>query len=247
MPPSGRTEGRLSGITAARLAAIPEIRQADVPWAHEDKTKPPAPHTTMAHSQVTPAEVDAMGGPAAGANLQELVYEPPQPGVQADGRYIPYTGGSLGWFENCGVSEVEVPNDYQFFTALDADWVRLTQLQRSGMRQNKRRSVRQGLNPETTVTLIAGKQPQAAKCKDFSASGMCVQVIAEQEAVHKGDSIRVQVHDKSGRNLLLELTGSVAWVEKSGRTRTVWAFGIAFPELMSDQAARVQELTVETR
>jgi hypothetical protein len=201
----------------------------------------------MAHSPITPDEVNALGGPTAGVNLQELVYEPPQPGVQGDGRYIPYTGGSLGWFENCGVSKIELPNDYRFFMAVDADWVLVTQLERSGMRKDKRGTARHRLNPVATATLIVGEQPQVAECKNFSASGLCVQVTAELQAVHKGDPIRVQVHDQSGRNLLLEQTGSVAWVESSGPSGTIWTYGIAFPELTPDQAEIVQQLTVDTR
>jgi hypothetical protein len=244
---SGRTKGGLTGTTAARLAAIPDAVRQGISGAHADKTKPPPPRATMAHSPVTPREVNTLGGPKAGVNLQELVYEPPQPGTQGDGRYIPYTGGSLGWFENCGVSKVELPNDYQFFMAIDSDWVVMTQLERSGMKKDRRATVRHRLNPETSVALIVGEQPHAAKCKNLSAGGIGAQVIAEVQAVYKSDPIRVQIHDKSGKNLLLELTGSVAWAEKSVQAGTTWTFGIVFPELTPEKAEMVQELSVERR
>jgi hypothetical protein len=246
-PLSGRSKGGLTGTTAARLAAIPGIGQQGIPGPLGDKMKPPPPHATMAHSPVTPREVNTLGGPTAGVNLQELVYEPPQPGNQGDGRYIPYTGGSLGWFENCGVSKVEQPNDYQFFMAIDSDWVVMTQLERSGMRKDRRSTSRHRLNPETLVALIVGEQLHAAKCKNLSASGFGAQVIADLQAVYKSDPIRVQIHDKSGKNLLLELTGSVAWAEKSVQAGTTWTFGIVFPELTPKQSEMVLELSVERR
>ncbi len=36
------------------------------------------------------------------------------------GRYIPYGGGSLGWFENSGVLKCEKGNNYKFHTAIDS-------------------------------------------------------------------------------------------------------------------------------
>ena len=42
----------------------------------------------------------------------------------SDGRYIPYGGGLMGWFENSGVLECELPKDYKFYSVLKPEEVR---------------------------------------------------------------------------------------------------------------------------
>ena len=36
-----------------------------------------------------------------------------------DGRYIPYSGGIMGWFENAGVLKCEHPNNYRYHEMID--------------------------------------------------------------------------------------------------------------------------------
>ena len=40
------------------------------------------------------------------------------------GRYIPYSGGSAGWFENSGVLKYERHQNYQFHREMDLPEVR---------------------------------------------------------------------------------------------------------------------------
>jgi hypothetical protein len=133
------------------LSVVSTERRRIEPRREEVMLRPPAPHTTMAHAPVTIAEVHAMGGPAAGAHLQEIVFETPKLGVQGDGRYIPYAGGSLGWFENTGVSKIEQPAKYQLFTALDGERVREAQLVRSGRKARKAPTADDKSGEETTA------------------------------------------------------------------------------------------------
>lgn len=160
-------------------------------------------------------------------------------------RYIPFMGGSLGWFENSGVTNVEKPSNYRYFTAVDTDRIRAALLERSKATANKRKEPRKRLHPETKVTLLLGKRTFDATCKDFSASGMRLLLADEHEVFRKDEQVTVRVHDKSGRKLLLELLGPIVWANKFGKTRTVWDFGIRFSELSEQQASMVKELTVE--
>ncbi len=173
---------------------------------------------------------------------QEAASKPAGGQVLSDQRYIPYSGGCLGWFENSGVMKVEKPNNYQFFAALDADLVRARQFERTGSKVNKRRSRRKELDPEMKITLKWGKDSKTAMCKDLSAHGMRVQIIDEQVTLKKDDKVQLQVHDKSGRTLLLDLACAVMWAERAGKLRAIWTFGVTFPTLTAEQVDKVREL-----
>lgn len=176
-----------------------------------------------------PTGQESAGTPAAGQTL-------------SDQRYIPYSGGCLGWYENSGVLKVEKPNNYQFFTALDADLVRARQFERTGSKVNKRRARRKELDPEMKITLKWGKDSKSAVCKDLSVHGMRAQIIDEQVTLKKDDKVQLQVHDKSGRTLLLDLACTVMWAEKAGKLRAIWTFGVTFPTLTADQVLKVKDL-----
>jgi hypothetical protein len=235
----------VTGKTAAKLASIPQESSQPAPWDHKPLEPEVIRQATMVHSPITPEEILAMGGPEAGAHLQEIVYDPPRPGVQFDGRYIPYTGGSAGWFENSGVSETEVPNDYQFYAAIDEDWVRVTQLERLGRQQNKRSIPRHRLKSETLVTLVVNEQAHPAECRDFSTGGICLMVVAEIDSLYKGVPVRLRIQDAAGKTLLLDLEAKVAWATKSSRKRTVWQVGVAFIPPTPPQLEMILELTVK--
>ena len=58
--------------------------------------------------------------------------------VTEAGRYIPYSGGTMGWFENSGVLKCEKPNNYLFYTAMESDLIRSKQFERWGENFNRR-------------------------------------------------------------------------------------------------------------
>ena len=157
------------------------------------------------------------------------------------GRYIPYSGGCMGWFENSGVLKEEIPNNYTFHTAIDADMVRARQFERAGKLVNKRRMARKDLASELPITILHGREGKPAMCKDLSLHGMRVASVNEELTFKKDDKVTCQFPDKAGR-VLLELVCTVMWAEKGGRMRTIWTFGAAFPTLTPEQQETVKKI-----
>jgi PilZ domain len=162
--------------------------------------------------------------------------------TQHDGRYIPYGGGCMGWFENSGVLKAEVPNHYTFFSAVDPELVRAKMFERAGTMVNKRRAERKEMTPELPITLKWGKDAKQAVGKDLSIHGMKVQFVNDEVALKKDDKVTVLLHDKTGRSMLMELSCSVMWAEKTGRLRTIWNFGVGFPTLTPEQVEKIKEI-----
>ncbi|HUJ75784.1 MAG TPA: PilZ domain-containing protein, partial [bacterium] len=108
-----------------------------------------------------------------------------------DGRYIPYSGGSMGWYEQTGIPKVEMANGYLFHTAVDAHVFRAKRFQRSGTVQDKRAAVRITLRNDASVTLQWGGQTHLARVKDLSAQGLRVQIL-DDVTINRGDTIQVR-------------------------------------------------------
>jgi len=157
------------------------------------------------------------------------------------GRYVPYSGGSLGWFENSGVLKSEIPNNYTFYTAVDANMVRSRQYERAGKLINKRRVTRKEIQPEMPIAILHGREAKPAVCKDLSVQGMRFVAINEELTFKKTDTITCRFLDKSER-VLIELPCTVMWAEKTGRMRTIWNVGVAFPDLTAEQQATIKKI-----
>ncbi len=158
-----------------------------------------------------------------------------------EGRYIPYSGGCMGWFENSGVLKSELPNNYLYHTALDKDLVRARMFERTGDKANRRRSSRRNLETELTVLLMWGSESKPSVCKDISLHGMRVQIVNEEIALRKDDKINCQIQDKAGGEPV-QLNCTVMWAEKSGKTRFVWTCGLAFSAVTPEQEARIKQM-----
>lgn len=182
-----------------------------------------------------------------GAEPQEA--EAPQAGkpgpgeYQNEGRYIPYSGGSLGWFENSGVLATEKRNNYLFHTVMDPAMVRAKQVQRAGVQVEKRRSARREPPANLTVTVQVAKEQKSLRLLDLSLHGAKLQFTGAAIALRETEKVIVQFHDGSGGTLLLELLCVVARVEQlEGRMRTMWFVGIAFPPLTAEQAGTLRRI-----
>jgi hypothetical protein len=180
------------------------------------------------------------------ANVEATTAEAAAPERTSDGRYIPYGGGILGWFENAGVSKRELPNNYQFRTVLDAEVVRKKQFARWGEIQNRRKEERVRVIPDVKVTLLFGKDKREASTKDLSPHGMRMQFL-EELPIKKGETVRIQVHDPQKNKIALDVEANVMWMEKSGKLRSVWNMGIGFPELSAEQTATLQQIVLQRR
>ena len=178
----------------------------------------------------------------AAAPAPEDTDKAPAPSTATEGRYVSYSGGSQGWIDNSGVLKSERANTYRFFSVLDAELVRARQSQRKGNKANKRRSVRYELDPDPQVNLKWATLHKRGACKDLSDHGMRVQIVNEDLPLRKGDKVVCEILGKGGENTLLELPCMVMKAEKTGKLRTVWSFGMAFPALAPEQQAILADL-----
>ena len=164
--------------------------------------------------------------------------------VTAEGRYIPYSGGSMGWFENAGVMKTELPNNYLFYTAMTSDRVRSMQFKRWGERFN-RRGDRRRFKRMTGVTLGAGKQAVRGTTRDISRHGVRMQFL-DEVTLKKGDQVPIKLHpDEQSDAVMFEATALVVWSERVGKIRPVWNIGMTFvdlsPELQEQLAPLLQD------
>lgn len=149
---------------------------------------------------------------------EETVYE---------GRYIPYSGGSAGWFENSGVMRGELANNYRFYTAVDAMRVKQRRFERLGAdlaRRNEQRVRARGLQ----VELQAGSLTFAGTLQDFSESGVQVR-LAEDPGLSEGQSVELHVEPNSFFQTSLALINAeVRWVKQVRLADDAWHVGITY-------------------
>ena len=158
----------------------------------------------------------------------------------AEGRYIPYSGGSLGWFENSGVPKVERGNNYKFFTAIDTVKVRQKLFERWGDDVNRRMEGRTVVEKETSVTLVWDGGKARAVTKDLSAHGLQLQLL-EDPGLAKGDKISVHVQESTGEADVIVLASEIMWIARVGKRRLVWNLGIGFVDISPDDEIKLTE------
>jgi len=184
---------------------------------------------------VQPAEVAAP--PAAEGGQQ-----PTDRRYQKDGRYIPYGGGSLGWFENSGVLSNERKNNYAFRTAMEADLIRDTEHKRAGRRSEKRRSRRKVPPQELTVTLRSSNGEQTGLVVDLSAHGIRVSCAGEEVHLDKLEKIVCEFPASEVDVPPLELQCTVVRSQKKVLSRATRNVDLDFAPMSEEQAAALAEL-----
>ena len=119
----------------------------------------------------------------------------------ADGRYIPYSGGIMGWLENSGVMKKELPNNYRFHTMIDAGAVRRKLFERwgDGEKVNRRVATRHDLESQIEVTLVWGERTEAASTRDFSTHGLRLQLHVEGERPLEPQPVKAIPNGSRGR------------------------------------------------
>ena len=133
-------------------------------------------------------------GTRKGSYLQQIeVKEKLRRETLADGRYVPHSGGLMGWFENAGVLKSERANNYGFHTALDAQAVRDKLFERwsDGENINRRASARHDVGREVRATLGWSGGTAKAKLKDYSHHGLRMEVLEEEFGLQKGDETQL--------------------------------------------------------
>ncbi len=161
--------------------------------------------------------------------------------VSEEGRYIPYSGGSMGWFENRGVLKCELANNYLFHQVMGSEYVRSVLFQRWGQ-VTDRRAARRLARDNSVNLLMSGEAPEdtpyivqwpegrlSGVTHDISHYGIRLQ-LSEPVEFTKGTRVTVQLLDAEG-NGMLEVASRVIWIKREVVVRPVWFVGIAFTEI----------------
>lgn len=161
-----------------------------------------------------------------------------------DGRYIPYSGGCMGWFENGGVLKCELPNDYKFNTVLDPTTVRRVLFARWGDRVNRRQHERVDVESEVLVSVRFGDEVYEALSKDLSAHGLRLQILENVEELNKGQSVTVSLQHPDGgkKKETIDIDSQVMWVARVGTRRPITNVGIGFTHITEDTQRQLKKM-----
>ena len=155
------------------------------------------------------------------------------------GRYIPYSGGSAGWFENSGVLKSERANNYGYAEEMDFPEVRGKQFLRWGMGDDRRSSARR--QRKLPVNVVLGERTLAMTTWDINERGVRLQ-FTEDLGLEVGRDLTIELLEEAGGAPRQTLDGQVIWLEQGGSTRAVWNVGVFFPYVSAEDAATLRTL-----
>ncbi len=162
-----------------------------------------------------------------------------------DGRYIPYSGGVMGWFENSGVPRCELSNNYRFHTVIDAKSVRQKLIERWGRgdSSNRRVTTRFEVEGSISVSLEWEGNKIVALGKDFSSYGVKLQIRQDEVALKKGDLVQLRIYNEpEQRTTKFDIESQIMWIDRAGRSRPVWYLGLAFPSITTEESNALKEI-----
>lgn len=162
----------------------------------------------------------------------------------SDGRYIPHSGGIMGWFENSGVLKCEQRSGYRYFEMIDAEAVRSKLFERwgSGETVNRRAAERHSVSRKVSIAISrAGETSVVSTATDYSSHGLRVHLTDSGNfSLNKGDSVNVIIYDKpEGGQALFEIPSKIMWVSQSARAQQSSSIGIAFMEIPHEQREKL--------
>lgn len=148
--------------------------------------------------------------------------------VKYAGRYLPYSGGSAGWYENEGVPKCEQGNNYGFHTAVNRERVLQKRFERLGAEVGRRQAMRRKAVPPPPLSLEFGGRKMDGLMMDFSAKGLRARVLSEP-GLSAGDQLTVRVQPSEFFKTELALfDAEVRWVRRIDQDGVSWHIGISF-------------------
>jgi len=165
-----------------------------------------------------------------------------EPDSTPRGRYIPYSGGSAGWFENSGVMKSERRNNYQFEKEMNLPEVRAKQFLRWGPAFDRRKGDRK--RRTVPINLLKEGSSTALTTWDINNRGIRLQYDTPP-ALTIGEDVSVELLDASGGKVLALLDAQVIWLEQTGTTRELWNVGLFFPFVSAEIASLLSQLLVD--
>lgn len=182
-----------------------------------------------------PTEVP--GAPASG---EDRAAESAGGEMTQGGRYIPYSGGSAGWFENSGVLKSERRNNYQYHAVMDLPEVRAKLFMRWGPQEERRGGIPRKRR-ELPVNLLWEGSSVPMTTWDINNRGIRLQ-LTEAPSFSEGSELSVEVLGSPEGESRVLLDAQVIWMEEIGTTRKVWNVGMYFPNITAEAAVTLREL-----
>lgn len=159
------------------------------------------------------------------------------------GRYIPYSGGSAGWFENSGVLRSERRNNYLYHQEMDLPEVRSKQFERWGPTFN-RRAGDPRRRKEIPINLLQEGRSTPMITFDINNRGIRLQ-LTELPDLAVGDELSVELLDAPEGTVLTLLDANVTWLQQAGATRQIWNVGLFFPYISPEAGVTLNEILKE--
>jgi hypothetical protein len=156
------------------------------------------------------------------------------------GRYIPYGGGSAGWFENSGVLKSERRNNYKYHEEMDLPEVRSKQFLRWGPAFDRRDGTPRKRR-QLPINLLREGSSAAMTTWDINNRGIRLQ-FTESPNMAMGDAMSVELLDAPGGKVLTMLDANVIWLEQGGAMREVWNVGLFFPYVSAEAGVTLNQL-----
>jgi len=155
------------------------------------------------------------------------------------GRYLPYSGGLLGWFDNQMVLKTERHNNYKLFTIFEGSDIRQKLFSRWGKELDRRSEERKdGKDIKVSIPLESGTVN--ATTKDFSHHGVRLQFTGQPD-IKKGDSVKMNLLG-DGKNITLSIDCLVVWMALSGAGGNNWVVGLGFMPTSPEEAEQIKKV-----
>ena len=158
------------------------------------------------------------------------------------GRYIPYSGGSAGWFENSGVLKSEQRNNYHFDKEMDLPEVRAKQFLRWGPAFDRRQGDRK--RRSVHINLLKEGSSTALTTWDINSRGIRLQ-FDTSPTLAIGEQVSVEILGAVDGSPLALLDAQVIWMDQVGETRQLWNVGLYFPMVSAEISAAVMQLLAD--
>ena len=161
----------------------------------------------------------------------------------SDGRYIPHSGGLMGWHENQGVLHCEIPNNYKYYSVIQADEVRAKLFARwnDGEKISRRASTRTEQSRQVGIAIVWNGQTAKGQLRDYSSIGMRATIQQQELSLEKGSKPTLRIMKSTDSNEVeFEATSEIMWINRTGRDRVIWSIGMMFIDISPQESARLK-------